>query len=197
MSSSSSTNKTNDLTFCKFIKYLDIRALLDIIFIQVFERYISGKTKKCYDNFIPDINEVKKTLDILKEFCMRDEFLILKLMVESGLRSTEIIHFIETFDESKIESFENISIYPMFYIRGKKASYYLYCSSKTMTRVKLRIDSLQKLNLKKIFEKLRRRVEKAFDEKLISPKYYRKFMRHNLVMLSCNSETVDYIQGRM
>lgn len=145
------------------------------------------------DSFTPNINHITKLLEYVRnppmEFPNNDlHEICAKLLIESGLRITEIDYFFRTFD-GNFEEYENIVVIPLYYLRHNKQSYYMFLTKETFylfNENRERFKSYSPEGLKTYIKR----------HNLTSLKYMRKYNFTILIKAGINLDIANFIQGR-
>lgn len=85
------------------------------------------------DSFVPTRKDLDSLINSIAEYNKFDTIPI-EILIESGLRISEVTHFFHTFDKRKVEIHDDVIVYPLFYLRKKKNSYYLFMSTSLYKR---------------------------------------------------------------
>ena len=138
------------------------------------------KTKQSRPDLnVPTFDEVAATLEAAcntsRELCI-----IYRLLVESGARLTEIVKMLKEFDPSKLKEHKGFFTYTLGFYRGSKRAYYVFTVTKPE---KLVISGNWVSNW-------------ASKNKLVCPKYIRKFVATMMASLEIPTEVINFIQGR-
>ncbi|AZG03182.1 hypothetical protein [Sulfolobus spindle-shaped virus] len=134
------------------------------------------KTKA--DLKIPSLDEIKQTLEKAKQY--NSLYILYRILIESGIRESEVLKILNEYDESKDRFEDGIYAYEINWARGYKGSFYAF-----------HITPLQKIKISKAYVD---KYVKKLD--LVPPKYFRKFVASKLAELGVNFDTIDFIQGR-
>jgi len=128
---------------------------------------------------VPSANEV---LDTLRRACEAsgELCLIYKLLLESGARLSEVVKMLNEFDRSRLKQHDGFYTYALGYYRGSKQSFYVF----SVTEPKpMRCSANWVSNW-------------ASKNKLVNPKYVRKFTATAMASLGIPMEVINFIQGR-
>lgn len=174
-----------------FLNYCELNSLLSDELITRYRRQIKVNFKSKIDSFVPTKEQIAQSLEILNSKHPTQFLILYKAMLESGLRFTELKHIILTFDERRVEVWENkIAVYSNFYIRGKKSSYFVFISNSTYNKL---VSILPTLNTQ-LLNVFQDRMSK--DKEIISLKYLRKYQFTLLIEKGVSLEIANFIQGR-
>lgn len=141
------------------------------------------------DHFIPSDEQIKDFLGLLKDY---DEngFLFAQILLESGLRVSEVQYFVNNLDKTKFEVIGDVVIYPLYYRRGTKNSYYMFMRKQTYLQILERYNSFKGFNVEKLKTWIKRNNQ-------ISLKYTRKHNFTKLIRSGISLEVANFIQGRV
>jgi len=172
--------------FRSWLIFCEEYELLDDSIILLFRNKL--KLPKYYgiDNYIPSKEQIKENLINVKDYCY-ESYIVVRILIESGLRVKEVIEFLRTYDKGKIEVFDNFVVYPLFFLRGNKTSYYIFFSRNTFEEFK-KLD-FSDYNIERLKTYIKR-------HGFIPLKYMRKFNFTLLVEADINFEIANFIQGR-
>ncbi len=161
--------------------------LIDETLIAKLKSKIKITEKSNIDSYIPSEIEIKNFLEKVKHYDI-NSYLFVKILLESGLRVTEVQHFINTFEINKFEVVDQVVVYPLYYLRGSKNSYYLFISKSLFDEV---VNSnLREFNVEKLKTWIKR-------HNLIPLKYTRKYNFTKLIKNDVSFEIANFIQGRV
>jgi len=167
-----------------FLNYLDERELIPEKNLLAFRNKIKIHPCIGLDTFVPNVEQIERSGKLL----YGSDLLIYRLLIESGCRFTELEHFIDNFDEDKVEVHGNVVTYRNFYRRGNKSSFYLFFTKKTFDSFMEHKITMRDLGLFLIHVKK--------NDHVISSKYLRKFQFTQLVKGGVPIEIANFIQGR-
>ena len=119
-----------------------------------------------------------------KQFCI-----FVKILLESGLRCSNLEAFIKSFEPKKAEIRGDIIVYPLFDINGKKGSFYLFMKKNTYDEFLIHQAQFKHFNLTCLKRHIRY-------NKLLSLKYLRKYQFTQMIKVGISLEVADFIQGR-
>ena len=148
---------------------------------------ITEKSK--IDSFIPSDTQINEFLEKISSYCNLS-YLFVKILLESGLRVSEVQHFVKELDLSKFEVVGGVAVYPMYYLRGTKSSYYLFISKELYLQLCGNLQDLKKFNVEKLKMWIKR-------NGLIPLKYTRKYNFTQLIKNDVSFEVANFIQGRV
>ena len=162
-------NKWSRLAYKKYFRWLGLK-----------EEWESIKVKASNPDLrVPTEDEVKETLS--KACSSSNELCIIyRLLIESGARLKEVVKVLNEFNESKLKEFPEFYVYELGYYRGSKRSFYLFTVTKPF---RLKVSDKWVSNW-------------AAKNKVVNPKYVRKFVSTKLAGLGVPAEIIDFIQGR-
>lgn len=104
-----------------FAKFLMSRGIISENFAEKILKIIKVK-KANVDLYIPSIDEVRQTLEIVREYS-KNIYFIYRLALESGARLSEILTVLRNPDRDVCE---DICYYPLSWERGFKSSFYIF-----------------------------------------------------------------------
>ncbi len=174
------------LALRNWLKFCDEEEILDEDIINRIKKFTKNPKKSQIDSFVPSKYEISKLLADIKRFNYID-YIGLQILIQSGLRISEVVYFRNNFDFSKVEIVGDIVIYSLFHMRGQKNSYYLFMS-KSIYDEYLKYD-FRRFN----FERLKTHIKR---DELIPLKYMRKYNFTMLVSAGVEFEIANFIQGR-
>jgi len=138
------------------------------------------KTKQSRPDLrIPTDEEV---LNTLKVACLSSEELCLvyRLLIESGARLSEIIKMLNEYDPTRLKDHKGFYTYALAHMRGRKYSFYIFSITKPRP-----------------FKSSENWVSNwAAKNKMVNPKYVRKWVATKMLGIGIPSEIVNFIQGR-
>ncbi|MCA9495314.1 MAG: hypothetical protein KC589_00070 [Nanoarchaeota archaeon] len=173
----------NLFNFCEEYELLD----QDLILKLKARIKITEKSK--IDSFIPSDTQINEFLEKISSYCNLS-YLFVKILLESGLRVSEVQHFVKELDLSKFEVVGGVAVYPMYYLRGTKSSYYLFISKELYLQLCGNLQDLKKFNVEKLKMWIKR-------NGLIPLKYTRKYNFTQLIKNDVSFEVANFIQGRV
>jgi intergrase/recombinase len=118
-------------------------------------------------------------------------FSVYNLVLDSGLRLSEAIRFVDSLKLSDVQCFDGFCVAPLGYFRKCKLAYFAFFTDYTMRLLK---------NTEKIkYETARGNVRKRLGKDIISYKYLRKFAFDTMTdeQLNIPESVADFIQGRV
>ena len=127
------------------------------------------------DLYVPSLQEVLETL-------CKAEYpynMIYKYLLESGLRVDEVVYVVNNIDKLRIVELNGFIRVELNWIRGTKKAFWGYFLEKP-EKIIITPDAVSKY---------------AQKQKLLCPKYPRKFMATKMIELGINSDVIDFIQG--
>jgi intergrase/recombinase len=170
-----------------FLNFCQEFEIINLEYINKVRNKVKLNIKSNIDSFVPSEIQIQESIKEL--YSNKDELVYLyKLMIESGIRFTELKDFLLRFNRDNIEICENVVIYRNFYIRGQKSSFYIFFSKETYTNI---INS--KNNLKTI-NYFKNHINK--NKQIISLKYLRKYNFTRMIKNNVSYEIANFIQGR-
>ena len=170
------------LKFCKEFRYLNSEV------INMYSSQIIYKSPHKFDTYVPNKEEMVSFLDEINRYGFED-YIIVKLLLESGCRLTELSLMLNSFDRTKIETRDTIVTYTIFHIRGNKQAYYLFFTKDTFDLFLKYYETLSNYNIEKLKTYIKR-------NKLIPLKYLRKYNFTLLLTNGVSFEIANFIQGR-
>jgi intergrase/recombinase len=127
---------------------------------------------------VPTLDEVKRTLQLAKEYS-ENVYFVYRLALESGSRLSEILRVLK--DPSQDVCDGSICYYPLAWQRGYKGVFYVF-----------HITPLRKVDITRYaIADFERRNKDA-----LAIKYFRKFVATKMAELSIPLDIIDFIQGR-
>ena len=164
-------NKWSRLAWKKYFKFIGREDLWKSIKVK----------KSGVDLYIPSDKDV---LEALAKACSSSEELcwIYKLLVYSGLRLEEVIKVLNEAEPSRWVQHSNMYYkYPLAWKRGSKQAFYCYTLEKPP---KIKVSSKWVSNW-------------ASKNRVLAPKYIRKWVATKMLSLGIPEEVVNFIQGRI
>jgi intergrase/recombinase len=185
------SKKYTIISFRVFLNYCELNDLLNLDDILKYRSKVKLNIKSKMDSFVPTKEQIQQSLKIIDSRHPAQLLILYRAMLESGLRFTELKHIILTFDERRVEIWENkIAVYSNFYIRGKKSSYFVFVSNPTYKKLVSILSTLTPQLLNMFQDKISK------DKKIISLKYLRKYQFTLLIEKGVSLEIANFIQGR-
>ena len=121
------------------------------------------------------INTLKAACSTSEELC-----LVYRLLIESGARLSEIIKMLNEYDPSRLKDHKSFYTYALAHMRGRKYSFYIFSITKPRP-----------------FKSSENWVSNwAAKNKMVNPKYVRKWVATKMLSIGIPSEIVNFIQGR-
>ena len=163
-------NKWSRLAWKKYFKFIGREDLWKQIKVK----------KSGVDLYIPSDKDV---LTALEKACSSSEELcwIYKLLVYSGLRLEEVVRVLNEAEQSRWIQYNIYYKYPLAWKRGSKQAFYCYSLEKPPTML---VSAKWVSNW-------------ASKNKILSPKYIRKWVATKMLGLGIPEEIVNFIQGRI
>ena len=141
------------------------------------ERFNEVRSKRSKsDLYIPSDNEVRESLEKAEE-PYRTVFWVL---AQSGLRLTEAAYLLSNIDKIRIVRLDGFLRAELGLERGTKKAFWAYLVEPPPKLV---------VHPKAVSEY-------AQENRLLAPKYYRKWVAQKLSGLGCDLDTIDFVQGR-
>ena len=165
------------------------KELIDEISVKDYKDKLKYKTNNNCDVYVPSKKNILDTISKIKEIYSL-EYIILRVLLETGCRVTELKQFFEYFDETMVNTDEEVIAYPLGYIRGNKQSYFLFMTKETFDLVLQNKDELSKKNMAGVKTFIKR-------NNLVPMKYFRKFMFTLMINEGIDFEIANFIQGRI
>ncbi|MFP3202219.1 MAG: integrase [Sulfolobus sp.] len=169
-------NNQSVKSYRAFAKFLASRGLISENFAnEILKELKSVGTQS--DLRVPTLDEVKRTLQLAKEYS-ENVYFVYRLALESGSRLSEILRVLK--DPSQDICDGSICYYPLAWQRGYKGVFYVF-----------HITPLRKVDITRyaIADFERRR-------DAIAIKYFRKFVATKMAELGIPLDVIDFIQGR-
>lgn len=181
--------KYRTLAIRNWLNFLEEYELLNQELILKLKAKIKITVRSNIDTFIPS---ERKLEDFLSQVNTYDKigYLFLKILLDSGLRITEVQHFIKSLDKSKFELHDGVVIYPLYYLRGTKSSYYVFLTNETYLQILENFDLIKNYNVEKLKTWIKR-------HDLIPLKYTRKYHFTKMIKSEISLEVANFIQGRV
>lgn len=141
--------------------------ILDNDLILKLKAKIKITERSGIDTYIPSESQVSEFLVNVKHY---DEigYLFVRVLLESGLRVSEVQHFIKNIDKDKFEVNGEVVVYPLYYLRGTKSCYYIFMSKELYFQLLENILKIKEFNVEKLKTWIKR-------NGYLSLKYTRKF----------------------
>ncbi|ABP96420.1 MULTISPECIES: integrase [Metallosphaera] len=160
-----------------FAMFLASRGMISEEFAYKILKLVKVK-KANADLNIPTVDEVKRTLDLAKEYS-ENVYFVYKIALESGARLSEILKALK--DPSRDICESDICYYSMAWQRGYKGVFYIF-----------HITPLRQISItESAIQDFERRRKNA-----IRIKYFRKFVASKMAELGIPLDVIDFIQGR-
>lgn len=140
------------------------------------------------DNRVPNTSEITTIITKIKHYNILD-YIFLRLLLESGLRVSDVIYFLRVFTKEIIEIKENIVICPLYHFRGSKSSFYFFGLRETYELLLQYGEEMKQYNEERLKTHIKR-------NKLMPLKYFRKYHFTLMVESEVNFEIANFIQGR-
>jgi intergrase/recombinase len=175
------------LAIRNLLSFWDENDLLPREDLDLIRAKIKRKCRYQADSYVPNTTEITQLLEKTKEDLSFHIFI--RIMLDSGLRSTNAFQFVRTFEQRKAEVVGDIVCYPLFNILGTKGSFYVFLKKETYELFIANLDLFEYFNLECVKSFLR-------FNKLISVKYLRKYHFTQLIRSGVSFETANFIQGR-
>ncbi len=128
------------------------------------------------DLYIPSDTEVSESIERAEE----PYRVVFWVLAQSGLRLTEAVYLLSNIDKIRIVRLDGFLRAELGLERGTKKAFWAYLIEQPPKIV---------LHPKAVSEY-------AQENKLLAPKYYRKWVAQKLSTLGCDLDTIDFIQGR-
>ena len=145
------------------------------------ELYEALKTPQSgVDLSVPTADDVQNTL---VRACETTDTLctVYKMLIESGARLIEVVKTLTEYEDSKLRTHNGFFTYELDYIRGSKASFYIF--------------TITKPSKKTVSDKWVRNW--AAKNHVTNPKYIRKFVSTQMATLGIPENVINFIQGRV
>ncbi len=184
--------KGGSLAIRVLLNYCERNDLIDIDDIDAIRRRIKIESKENIDRFIPNDNDIEKSINYIKENLERKHLLIYHFMIQTGCRWTETVDFFKTFNEKHLEIEGDVCAYSHFYLRGKKTSFYLLFTKQLYNELKPFIGKITKKDM--IY--LKRKIQRDKEEGTICLKYLRKYCFTSMIKSGITIEVANMINGR-
>ena len=159
-----------------FAKFLSSRGVISDDFAEKILKVVKVKRTNA-DIYIPTIEEIKRTLNLAKDYS-ENVYFVYRIALESGSRLSEILRVLK--DPSQDVCDSGICYYPLAWQRGYKSVFYVF-----------HITPLRKVDITRyaIADFKRRRDALAI-------KYFRKFVATKMAELGVPLDVIDFVQGR-
>jgi len=160
-----------------FAKFLAERGIISEEFRDKVLNVIKVKRTN-HDLYVPTLEEVKKTLDLAKDYS-DNVYFIYRIALESGARLSEILKALK--EPERDVCVNDICYYPMAWTRGYKGVFYIF-----------HITPLKRIDVTRgAVHDFEKRVKNA-----LKIKYIRKFVSTQMATLQIPFDIIDFIQGR-
>ncbi|WOE51952.1 integrase [Sulfuracidifex metallicus] len=165
-------------------KFLASRGIISEDFEEKILKLIKVKRTNA-DIYIPSVEEIKKTLQIAKEYS-ENVYFIYRIALESGARMSEVLKVLrepekDICDVGDTPTTPILCYYPLNWTRGYKGSFYIF-----------HITPLRKIEMT---EWAVNSFEKKYKD-AVNIKYFRKFVATKMAELGIPLDVIDFIQGR-
>jgi intergrase/recombinase len=121
------------------------------------------------------LNTLKAACSSSVELC-----LVYRLLIESGARLSEVIKILNEYDPTRLKDHKSFYTYALAHMRGRKYSFYIFSITKPLP-----------------FKCSENWVSNwAAKNKMVNPKYVRKWVATKMLGIGIPSEIVNFIQGR-
>lgn len=173
----------NLFNFCEEYEILNINLVL------LLKNKIKITEKSNIDSFVPSEAQIKDFLSKVYDY-EKIGFIFLRILLDSGLRVTEVQHLLTQIDLDKFEINGDIVVYPLYYLRGTKSSYYVFLSLKTYNLIIEDLELIKSYNVEKLKTWIKR-------NNLIPLKYTRKYNFTQMIKAGISIDISNFIQGRI
>ena len=143
------------------------------------------KEPEFIDLKVPTEDEVVESLKRIIYIPIKYQALWL-LCLESGLRLTEAVNMINSFDPLKLAAVNGFYRYQVGAFRGSKTAYYAYFTGEALKLIREVNEEVKYANASHYFDKYG----------FLQPKYLRKFVFDKMVELGVPESVADFIEGR-
>jgi len=175
----SSSKKNIILALRNLINFCEERKIISSEFANMLKKELKC-VRSQMDSYIPSDDELIKAY---QRFNDEDYKIVFKVLMFSGLRVTEVVKFLNEFDEKRLMLSDKIAKYPLFLDREQKKSYFVYLPA-DFTK------ELRKMNITE------QGVKKYFQRRKLPAKYLRKWNYNFLILNGVPESVADFIQGR-
>ncbi|MEJ2770035.1 MULTISPECIES: integrase [unclassified Stygiolobus] len=159
-----------------FAKFLSSRGVISDDFAEKILKVVKVKRTNA-DIYIPTIEEIKRTLNLAKDYS-ENVYFVYRIALESGSRLSEILRVLK--DPSQDVCDSGICYYPLAWQRGYKSVFYVF-----------HITPLRKVDITRYaIDDFKRRRD------ALAIKYFRKFVATKMAELGIPLDVIDFIQGR-
>ncbi|WP_218266575.1 integrase [Saccharolobus shibatae] len=160
-----------------FARFLASRNIIHDEFADKILKAVKVK-KANADIYIPTLEEIKRTLQLAKDYS-ENVYFIYRIALESGVRLSEILKVLK--EPERDICGNDVCYYPLSWTRGYKGVFYVF-----------HITPLKRVEVTKwAIADFERRHKDA-----IAIKYFRKFVASKMAELSVPLDIIDFIQGR-
>jgi intergrase/recombinase len=143
------------------------------------------------DLWVPSEDEIVTSLRLLgRAEGYQSYFAVYNFVLDSGLRLTEAMRFLEAFTGDGAERFDGFYVAPLGYLRKSKFAYFAFFTEYTMELLR----STEKI----MYESAKGNVRKRLGKQIVCYKYLRKFAFDTMTNEELNipESVADFIQGR-
>jgi len=162
------------------LNYYETFELMDDEIINKYRKILKC-ARPNVDSFIPPDDLVR---EIYHKINREDYKLVYEILAFSGLRVTEVVKFLNEYQDNKLICNRNFARYPLFYQRTTKHAFYVYLPITTAEKLERMRVSFYALT-------------KYFRRKGLPPKYLRKWNYNFMIMHNVPESVADFIQGRV
>ncbi|WP_297127658.1 integrase [Thermococcus sp.] len=166
-----------------FVKYLYLHDVISFELYEKFKAIIKIKKAGASRTFITD-EELREAYGYFKKHGRREELILFKLLLFSGLRLTHAIKVLNEFDRKKLTVLGNIAKYELFTHEGTKLAYYAYMPKELAEEL---FKSDYSYDMAKKYLRYGR----------VTAKSIRKWFATFLIKQNVPPSVINYIQGRV
>ncbi|MCE4601273.1 MAG: hypothetical protein F7C38_06900 [Desulfurococcales archaeon] len=141
---------------------------------EKFKEIKSKRSKS--DLYIPSDQEVRESIERAEQPFNT----VFWVLAQSGLRLTEAAYLLSRIEEVRIVELDGFLRAELSLERGTKKAFWAYLTEKP-PRILVDAKTVS---------------DYARENKLLAPKYYRKWVAQKLSSMGCDLDTIDFIQGR-
>ncbi len=172
-----------------WLNFCEQEELMDEFNLHKYRKKFKIPQQHKPDVFVPSKTQVDSSFAQVRDYSYMD-YIVMRVLLESGCRITELKYFIETFNPSLVTIENGVACYPLTYLRHNKNSYFMFMSENTFNEYVKLTEELKGYKICKLITHIRR-------HKLTPMKYYRKYAFTLMIDCEIDMEIANYIQGRV